>query len=484
MMTEMATSEQLQQNNTSDGGDGGGITANHHHHHHHSLFELESHLLLFSTLRIKATGVDKVCAQISSSKHRYHAWRSISSWSVTRQAITFGPVWLASSLLDGKGFETAKETTLKLPSSVQAYTKEQRYLSQQALDAGYDALTATLHDYHTSDNAGDGDSTTQASANAEQLMQRVQAPPPPLFLYWPHLLAGVCCAGAFLRVWKGLDMQRTISNFVHGVYETTDRYLRQRVWKPLVQMYNTIRYDRHDLALQRRSSLDSDLTSLKRMVQTFAQDALGYTDPDLIELADAVDNGDITPVLLSYENDMRRPIHSALFGNMIRATLIQVQKSKVDLQLAVSAVDKLLKSNELNFQMMAIIPALALAWMLMRQTVAMVKRLVFNVSVTKSGHARHLVGDLRRLIASTAAQSTPTAEGQIAFLCIAIASQVTALTLMGWERKEMILKDLETIIFAGIDHVQTQQAKDDATRQLLLLQTRLALVDGMLVHLK
>jgi nuclear-control-of-ATPase protein 2 len=38
--------------------------------------------------------------------------------------------------------------------------------------------------------------------------------------------------------------------------------------------------------------------------------------------------------------------------------LIQVQKAKVDLELAMSALDKLLRSNELNFAFLAVVPSL------------------------------------------------------------------------------------------------------------------------------
>lgn len=53
-------------------------------------------------------------------------------------------------------------------------------------------------------------------------------------------------------------------------------------------MYNTIRYDERELSLQRRSSLEADLTSLKRMVQAFAQDALGYEEDELDALTSNV----------------------------------------------------------------------------------------------------------------------------------------------------------------------------------------------------
>jgi nuclear-control-of-ATPase protein 2 len=44
--------------------------------------------------------------------------------------------------------------------------------------------------------------------------------------------------------------------------------------------------------------------------------------------------------------------------------LIQVQKTKVDLELAMAALDKLLKSNELNFAFLALGPSLFVVYLI------------------------------------------------------------------------------------------------------------------------
>ncbi|CAG8778887.1 3593_t:CDS:2, partial [Gigaspora rosea] len=53
-----------------------------------------------------------------------------------------------------------------------------------------------------------------------------------------------------------------------------------------------------------------------------------------------------------------RPVKATLTGNLIRTLLIQVQKTKVDLELSMTALDKLLKSNELNFAFLAVGPSI------------------------------------------------------------------------------------------------------------------------------
>jgi nuclear-control-of-ATPase protein 2 len=46
-----------------------------------------------------------------------------------------------------------------------------------------------------------------------------------------------------------------------------------------------------------------------------------------------------------YEKAIQSPIKNAIFGDLIQLILIQVQKSIVDIESAMLALDKLLKSN-------------------------------------------------------------------------------------------------------------------------------------------
>jgi nuclear-control-of-ATPase protein 2 len=49
-------------------------------------------------------------------------------------------------------------------------------------------------------------------------------------------------------------------------------------------------------------------------------------------------------------------------GSLVRSLLIQVQKVKVDGAFAMSALDKLLRSNELNFAFLAFVPTLLISY--------------------------------------------------------------------------------------------------------------------------
>lgn len=54
-------------------------------------------------------------------------------------------------------------------------------------------------------------------------------------------------------------------------------------------------------------------------------------------------------------------------GSLIQTFLIQIQKTKVDVEVAMAALDKLLKANELNFAFLAVGPSLLLLWALSAQ---------------------------------------------------------------------------------------------------------------------
>eukprot|EP01097_Dermamoeba_algensis_P009020 TRINITY_DN6217_c0_g1_i1.p1 TRINITY_DN6217_c0_g1~~TRINITY_DN6217_c0_g1_i1.p1 ORF type:complete len:237 (-),score=60.70 TRINITY_DN6217_c0_g1_i1:57-767(-) len=67
--------------------------------------------------------------------------------------------------------------------------------------------------------------------------------------------------------------------------------------------------------------------------------------------------GDLSSIMPDYEQSIKKPIKNTLFGSMIRLILIQVHKQKIDVERTMVAVDRLLRSNELNFQLIAAVPA-------------------------------------------------------------------------------------------------------------------------------
>jgi nuclear-control-of-ATPase protein 2 len=124
------------------------------------------------------------------------------------------------------------------------------------------------------------------------------------------------------------------------------------VIKPTEKLIGTIRHD-EQIAIMSRNSLVADRASLERMVIDFVRDhhesgQLG-TQPDIDVVSANVREGDLTPVLKAYERDLRKPLMGTVRGDLIRALLIQIQKTKVDVEVAIGGIDALLKSQELVF---------------------------------------------------------------------------------------------------------------------------------------
>ncbi|KAI9506068.1 ATP synthase regulation protein NCA2-domain-containing protein [Coemansia spiralis] len=135
---------------------------------------------------------------------------------------------------------------------------------------------------------------------------------------------------------------------------TLRNYILQYILQPLRSGYETIRYGKHTYNVVTQESLQSDFNSLEDMVVGFAK-RFGNVDP--VEIRQRVENGDLSDVMRVYSQEMQQPFRNAVFGDLVQAILIQIQKVKVDVGQTMAALDKLLKSNELNFLLLSTVPA-------------------------------------------------------------------------------------------------------------------------------
>lgn len=125
---------------------------------------------------------------------------------------------------------------------------------------------------------------------------------------------------------------------------------------PLMDIWRTIRYRSSNLALVSQTALQADIASLERMVVKFARHTYPNMSPE--QVAQQVRQGDVTLLLKRYEEELMAPVRNILAGDLVTMLLIQVQKSKVDLESAMMAMDRLLRANELNFELLAVVPLL------------------------------------------------------------------------------------------------------------------------------
>jgi nuclear-control-of-ATPase protein 2 len=65
------------------------------------------------------------------------------------------------------------------------------------------------------------------------------------------------------------------------------------------------------------------------MTLALAREKLSYDSAQLSALSQQIRQGDLTPVLKIYEEDIKTPMKSVISGTLLRSMFIQIQKAKV-----------------------------------------------------------------------------------------------------------------------------------------------------------
>ncbi|KAL8761925.1 MAG: hypothetical protein Q9184_001994 [Pyrenodesmia sp. 2 TL-2023] len=197
-------------------------------------------------------------------------------------------------------------------------------------------------------------------ASSKQLVAKYGRPSR-LVRYWIPAIALLLSSSTLLRVAVNRKVQ--LMTWIRDLGATTIDFWNNWVVDPIRKVIGTIRHDKDaEIAIMSKESLRGDQASLERMVVDFAKDNASRTngapmdEAELAVVRAKVREGDLTPVLRAYEEDLRRPIVGTVRGDLIRALLIQVQKTKVDVEVAVSGIDALLKSQELVFGFVGVTP--------------------------------------------------------------------------------------------------------------------------------
>lgn len=192
----------------------------------------------------------------------------------------------------------------------------------------------------------------------------VNTKPSRLVRYWPVILAAVRYgpSGSINLYQNRWEIVKWIKfNLVDAVVG----FGKNWVIKPINNMLSILRNDDNfnELSIISKDSLQSDLDSLERMVIDYVVD---YDKVDKAEITkqihEAIQEGNLTMLMSSYEQDLRNPFKSLAKGSLVRGLLIQLQKTKVDGGVAVSGIDKMLKSQQLVFGVVAISPSILILY--------------------------------------------------------------------------------------------------------------------------
>lgn len=192
-----------------------------------------------------------------------------------------------------------------------------------------------------------------------------------LIRYWLPGLVLFLSSSTLLRMF--VHREAEIITWVRDFGTTTMDFWNNWVVEPLKKVIGTIRHDKDsEIAIMSKDSLQGDKASLERMVVDFAVDnpnnttGSPLTDMEIANVRAKVRQGDLTPVLMAYEKDLRKPLMGTVRGDLIRALLIQIQKTKVDVEVAIGGIDSLLKSQELVFGFIGLTPGVLVCFGLLR----------------------------------------------------------------------------------------------------------------------
>ncbi|KAJ3931544.1 MAG: NCA2-domain-containing protein [Lentinula lateritia] len=181
---------------------------------------------------------------------------------------------------------------------------------------------------------------------------------------WPRLVFGpplLIYSAYYLYSTRG-----TLLQFAYDAKDVVKGFVIDWCVKPLAGVLDTVKASKSDQAgwLVTKEGVQADYESLERMARSLASDHLRYTSSQLDDLSAKIRLGDLTPVLKLYEEDIKSPFKSAVGGTLLRTVFIQVQKAKVDLDQALSGIDRLMKSQELTFAFVGLSPALAIVYVI------------------------------------------------------------------------------------------------------------------------
>jgi nuclear-control-of-ATPase protein 2 len=280
--------------------------------------------------------------------------------------------------------------------------------------------------------------------------------PSRLVRYWLPVGLTLLSSTTVLRIL--VNRKADIMKWISDVGVTLRDFYANWVVEPARKVVQTIRHDEtSEIALMSRDSLKADLESLERMVVDFAVDWPQFavdgslSEAKLDEIRHKVSEGDISPVLRAYEQNLRKLFRGTLRGDLPRALLIQIQQSKVDLKIALSAIDSLLKSQELVFGFVGLTPGILVTIGLFRYLSGVISRRRGVQSGQEAHKGMLILGNIDRILSKTVPgvnNSLPFKE-QGLILC-EIHVLRNHLRLLPRDVKESFLADLDSLANGNI----------------------------------
>ncbi|PWN23720.1 NCA2-domain-containing protein [Microstroma glucosiphilum] len=273
-----------------------------------------------------------------------------------------------------------------LASTALALSKSQEEVTAQSADEEVQLLVSKLQDVLLTDTATpqprfEASSSVQVYEALAHVLENAPAleypivtvaapiglsPPSRLAMLWPRLVLWPTLMFFGLRL--ASRNRQAIAEAIADGKETIKGFFYNWVVDPVMDLLNTIKGGdvADDGGIVTKEGRKADLESLERMVTTYAVDKGQISAQDAAraeELRRKVREGDLDVVMRAYEDQLKSPFKALTMGSLPRLLLIQVQKAKYDLAVAMSGIDHLLKSQALLFGAVGIAPAMGILWL-------------------------------------------------------------------------------------------------------------------------
>ncbi|KAM7502458.1 hypothetical protein LguiB_001362 [Lonicera macranthoides] len=180
-------------------------------------------------------------------------------------------------------------------------------------------------------------------------------------LYWMRYtcgVVGISVCSIWLLKHSRLTGSPDIENWIREAKDSTISFWGDHVEQPLLairdELFETFRKRHRGVMELEEVQLTSG--SLHRMLLTFSEQTKGQKFPD-----NASDQEMLEIVMARYEKELMHPIQNLVGGELARALLIQIQKLKLDIETAMLELNQILRANEINFAILAALPAFFLS---------------------------------------------------------------------------------------------------------------------------
>ncbi|KAK3705462.1 Nuclear control of ATPase protein 2 [Vermiconidia calcicola] len=240
--------------------------------------------------------------------------------------------------------------------------------------------------------------------------------PSRIIRYWLPVTVAVLSSSTVLRIL--VNRKAEVIQWIQDLGATIIDFWTNWIVEPTRKVIKTIRHDEgSEVSIMSKRSLEGDRDSLERMVVDFAienpenatDSGAPLTELQIADIRAKVREGDLTPVLKAYEKDLSKPFMGTVRGNLIRALLIQVQKTKVDVEVAMGGIDALLKSQELVFGFVGLTPGILVTYFCMRSLRSSLSEKRGTKAARKQGKMLRQLRNIDRILVD----SVPTDFGEL-----------------------------------------------------------------------